>query len=214
MSRRTRLSKADIRAVANDYERLLPGWFRLSHSMLGRRSGPILQAIWFDALSSGYYRPTHYVRSLVTPGGIGDFVGFLHGVAKGNPHRATLASHASKYNSIYRSMVESFPPSLSEPLDPLYATELCEAQALPTAHEAFALAFLNAYFSRFDRSLAWSARYDDLVGATGQPWRDRHYRERQHLNELASWIDDGSVSFHLGVILNASTASLGIDCND
>jgi hypothetical protein len=207
----TEITPKQIRAIVQDYHRFLPGWQHVTDETLARADGPVLQAIGFQCLASGEYRPMNYIQVLVAPEpGRKGRVDFFAQTPKGRPRTVPLRSHQQLHDQMIETMKREFTPSITEPLNATVVLDLCEQEAIPKSGQAYALAAFNAYFSRNEQSLSWCSRYNDLVKELGQPWQPWHHQQRAFLDSLEQWLKVGDAKQHLDRVLQEERRKWGL----
>jgi hypothetical protein len=193
-----KITKAELSAIVADYYRLLPAWHHVRDGTIGRAEGPLMQAIGFECLRGGDYRPMHYVSALVTPEPGG---GFFHQIPRGWPGTLLLRQHAEFHRRLFETMKREFRPPITEDFDALTMLELCEQNAVPKGNQAYELAALNAYFGRDGRARYWCSRFPKLVEELAFPWQPWDLEQKAFLDSLACWIDKGEATSRLQEIL-------------
>jgi hypothetical protein len=211
MRKMSKITSKEIRGIVEEYHRSLPEWHHVSDETLVRTDGPVLQAIGFESLSGGEYRPVNYVQVLAAPapGGRGR-VDFFAQTPKGRPRTASLRSHQAVREQMVEAMKREFTPAIMEPLNAPVVLDLCEQNAIPRSGEAYALAALNAYLGRRERALFWCFRYNDLVNQLGRPWQQWHHQQRAFLDSLEQWLKAGQVKQELDRVLQEERRKWGL----
>jgi hypothetical protein len=200
-----------LKQIVDDYQRLMPGWFRVAAHTLGRVDGPLFQGIGFECLSTGDYRPMNYVNVLVAPQP--DWIGdgsFFAQFPRGRPITVSLQEHAQLHDSMFHTMQSEFLPPMNGPFDAGEMLDLCEKNAVPKSFQAYALAALNAYFGKDGRARYWSARFPLLVEELAFPWEPWDFRRKAFLDSLQGWLDEGIAKPKLEEILAAEKAKWGL----
>lgn len=206
----TYITKKQMRPIIAEYAMAIKWPHPVPHA-LARSNGPFLQAITFERLSSGDYRPMTFVQVLVAPtvdqGGRTDFI---YQVPTGRPRVLSLRSHREQMPAMIRAMEVEFVPSIREAIDIQRTLKLCEESATPTCTQVYALAAANAYLGSFEASRAWCVRFDDAVNRLCLPWQDWQFQQKAFLSSLQEWIADGSVHSRLDKILKDELSKWGL----
>lgn len=206
----TNITKQQLRSIVADYAAVLP-WSHLVPEALVRSCGPFLQAITFERLSGGDYRPMNFVQVLVAPDdGKRGRVDFLAQTLQQSPHVLSLRSHHERMPAMVRAMEVEFVPAIREPLDVEQTLRLCEESAVPTCAQVYAMAAVNAYLGRYDTAQAWCDRFDAAVNRLCLPWQDWQFQQKAFLSTLQEWIADGSVGPRLDEILKSQLSKWGV----
>src|SRR5258707_14230451 len=112
-----KINDGQITKIVEDYCRVMPGWQQASAETLARVDGPVVQAIGFQCLASGVYRPMNYVSVLVAPEpsrrGRADF---LVQSPRSSPRTLSLRSHAELHGRMFDAMKSEFTPTITAPL--------------------------------------------------------------------------------------------------
>ena len=154
-----RMTKKQIKEIVAEYATHFPGWELLSDgTAFLRKTGPIRQMIWFQALRTGDYRPTHGVSSLVLPKA---YIRMLPQLLDVRNRESNLKQHEKRMPSMLVAMDQQFQPNIRKPLDVADVLELCEAEAgtMPdTANNMTMLAILTAWLDRNEEALVYCER--------------------------------------------------------
>ncbi|MBI3860927.1 MAG: hypothetical protein HY290_03435 [Planctomycetia bacterium] len=206
-----KITKSQLKAIVNDYERLMPGWKRVAPDVLARADGPLCQCIGFESLRFGEYRPMNYVDALIAPEpdtmGAGSF---FFQIVRGSPGTLTLRTHADFCKKMLGTMEREFRPAIHGPFRAQEVLGLCEKEAITKGYQAYALAALNAYFGYDDRARYWCAQFPKLVEKLAYPWEEWDIRRKTFLEKLQQWLTDGVAKAELEANLKAERAKWGL----
>jgi hypothetical protein len=148
IKRYERMTNKELKEIVADYAAAFPGWSQFKGTAIVRERGPIQQMIWFEALSTGDYRPNHAVNTLAL-----GMVGMLPQMLDVQHRQATLRQHQSKRDGIIVAMEQQFKPSIRKLLDIAEIAELCELEAQERTNDLAMLAILYAWLGRNSESL-------------------------------------------------------------
>jgi hypothetical protein len=208
MSRiRKQLTLPELRPFVADYHRAFPGWQMLAPEIIARESGPLLQYIALERLSTGSYRPTCGVYYLCVPerdGSLGPQ--WLNIKLRIVDPRAHERLHDKVIEAIHREIV----PSVDTPLLPEKVLALHEGRELIRSPDAHHLAVLNAYLGRNERALYWCSRFPELVNHNGLGWQDFDHKRQAFLTSLKQWIEVGQVKQQLDCVIQAERRHWGL----
>lgn len=208
-SRPRKITLKELEPVIRYYQARLPGWDMILRDSLARTTGPILQCIGFDRLSSEDYRPVSFIRVLTAPEVVGAMELAQHLNARVGYVR--LAEHERLRERVVDAMQREFVPKITRALDPIEVLKLYERKAIPKSPEAYSLAALNAYLGKKKRALYWCSRFNKLVDKLGHPWQEWDKERRAFLDRLERWIHEGTEKRHLEEILRKEKEKWGID---
>jgi hypothetical protein len=191
---RKRLTMKELKPFVLDYYRAFPHWKLLLPDLFARESGPLIQAIAFERLSYGSYRPQAWVSYLCVPdrdGGLDPQ--WLNVRLRQIDPRAHERLRDKVVEAIHREIV----PSVDAPLDPVQVLALHEAKQCVRSPDAHHLAALNAYLAHEERALYWCMRFPEMVEQEGVGWHDFDFKRRAFLDDLKRWIKAGEAKQQL-----------------
>ena len=208
MSRiRKRLTDSELRPFMADYHRAFPAWQLLLPGLIARESGPLLQIIALERLSTGSYRPTCGVYYLCVPdrdGSLGPQ--WLNIKVRVVDPRAHDRLRDGVIEAIRRESV----PSVDEQLQPEQVLAIHEGREPIRSPDAHHLAALNAYVGRSDQALYWCNRFPELVNQHGLGWQDFDHKRQAFLTNLKQWIKAGQAKEQLDHIVQAERRQWGL----
>ena len=206
-----KITDEQLRSIVDEYQKCLPGWQHVATERLLRATGPFVQAIAFQRLSGGDYRPMNCVSVLVAPAPtLRRRPDFLVQMPHGRPRTVSLQSHGKSWQQMLETMRREFIPVITESLDDKAVFELCEKDAIPKSNQAYALAAANAYYGRVDRALYWASMFPELVNASGIPWESFQYEQKAFLDTLQGWLLRNDARRHLETVLAQEKTKWGV----
>ena len=153
--------------------------------MLTRTHGPLKQAIHFQSLRSGAYRPSHAINILTR---VPDGCSILHRHLDVKHREVLPREHATKWPLVLKAMEEQFLPSIRKPLDVAETLRLAEEEAdrdrIDNINYSTGLAVLSAYLGNTERALYWCGRVEETATHIGRPLGDWETRKRHYALEL------------------------------
>jgi hypothetical protein len=207
MPARTKLTTKEIAEIVADYRTAFPEWQTARGDTLVRVNGAVGQAIWFDRLRTGAYRPTCRIHVLAAPdegGGTVVLPQFL-----GIKNKEILAAiHARVLPAVILALKSEIAPSISKPLDPAHVAELLGARAGGRPANAYALACLYAALDRGVEATRWITEYYKAVRALELPEQPIDRSRAAFLDEVASWIAKSDSGVHMSNVLEQEKSKL------
>lgn len=186
------LTKKQLVAYFQPYRDALPDWAVEHDVMLTRTHGPLKQAIHFQALRSGAYRPSHAVDILVR---VPDGCSILHKHLDVKHREVLPRDHAAKWPLILKAMEEQFLPPIRQPLDVAETLRLAEEEAdrdrIENINYLTGLAVLSAYLRNAERAIFWCGRVEETAAHLGRPLGDWETRKRCYALDLQQAIKTG-----------------------
>jgi hypothetical protein len=153
------MTKAQLKVVVADYAGALSDWkLAYDRTALVRSFGPVQQMIWFQALRTGDYRPTHGISALVLRDA---HIRMLPQILDVRNRESSQKQHAARMPNMLVAMEQQFQPDIRKPLDIAEVLALCEAEAgaMPdTTNNMAMLAILNAWLGRDGDALEYCER--------------------------------------------------------
>lgn len=202
-----RLTVTELKAIVEFYHEYFPAWKVIEKGTLVREDGPVAQAITFERLSGGEYRPTGHIRVLVVPE---DVWGFELPQRISKNHAINRRQDREYRRRVLERIRAEFVPSVDQPLVAEDVLKLYEEQAYPSSPEAYSLAALNAYLGHDDRALYWCSRFSELVNQSANPWQDFDLKRKAFLDQLESWIKGGTTKEELEKVLQEERRKWGL----
>ena len=151
------LTKSQLKEVVAQYAAQFPDWAIFPNGAAFTRSfGPIQQMIWFQALRTGEYRPTHVINSTIL-----SMPRMLDQLPDVRNRESSLSQHETRMPKIIAAMEAQFKPDIRKPLDIAEVLALCEAEAesMPdTTNNMTMLAILSAWLGRDGDALGYCER--------------------------------------------------------
>lgn len=194
LARHRPLTQKELAPIVQDYHRAFPTWHILERTLIARESGPVMQGIGFQCLSTGSYRPICSIYYLCVPSRDGGFgVQFLkHPVQDIDPR-----IHDLKRDKVIEAIHREVVPSVDAPLvaEQILATH--EASSPIRSPDACHLAFLSAHLGHEERALYWCERFPELVNQHGLGWQDFDHKRQALLDNLKQWIQAGEAGRQL-----------------
>ena len=186
------LTKKQLVEYFQPYREAFPDWGVEHDLLLTRTHGPLKQAIHFQALRSGAYRPSNAIDILMR---VPDGCSVLHKHLDVK-HREVLArEHATKWPLVLKAMEEQFLPSIRKPLDVAETLRLTEEEAdrdrIDNINYSTGLAVLNAYLGKVERAIYWCGRVEETATHLGRPLGDWETRKRRYVLELQQAVKAG-----------------------
>jgi hypothetical protein len=186
------LTKKQLVEFFQPYKEAFPDWAVEHDVTLTRTHGPVKQAIHFQALRSGAYRPSHAVDILLR---VPDGCSILHKHLDVRHREVLPRDHATKWPLVLKAMEEQFAPSIRQPLDVTETLRLAEEEAardrIDNINYSTGLAVLNAYFGHTERALYWCGRVEETAANLGRPLGDWEVRKRRYALELQQAVKTG-----------------------
>jgi hypothetical protein len=196
----------ELEPIVADYHRALPNWHVLEKELIARESGPILQYIGFERLSTGAYRVQYGIYYLCVADRDGGFVPNYLSVKQSIHARA----HNSMRDKVVEAIHKEIVPSVDALLDPEQVLSLHEAHEPIRSPDAHHLAALNACLGHDDRALYWCCRFPELVEETGLGWHEWDYKRQAFLESLKQWIEAGEAKEQLEPIVQDERRKWGL----
>ena len=151
------MTKAQLKVVVADYAAALPDWkLAYDRTALVRNFGPVQQMIWFQALRTGDYRPTHVVNTTAL-----SMPRMLPQILDVRNRESSQKQHATRMPNMLAAMEHQFKPDIRKPLDIAEVLALCEAEAgevSDTTNNMAMLAILNAWLGHDGDALEYCER--------------------------------------------------------
>jgi hypothetical protein len=197
--RHPRLTITELRAIVEFYHAHFPTWNVIEKGTLVREDGPVAQAITFERLSGGDYRPTGHIHVLIVPAD--------HWYFELPQDLNIQVRHISRRQDrefrpqVLEAIRAEFVPNVDRPLVAEEVLKLYEEKAYPSSPEAYSLAALNAYLGHNERALYWCSRFAELVNEGSKPWQDFDLKRRGFLEQLEIWIREGGAKQQLECVL-------------
>jgi hypothetical protein len=142
--------------------------------------------VWFQAMSSGSYRPTHVISALpITMPRMLTQMPF-------RPGTVDYRFHAQNWRRMLAALEDQFTPSIRKPLDIAEVLELCEADAGDATNDLAMLAILYAWLDRKDMALNCCARMQSCVPPILAPILEWEERMKTFGRLLAAAVEAGN----------------------
>jgi hypothetical protein len=202
------LTIQELRPIVEYYHAHLPAWKVIRKDTLAREDGPVVQAIAFERLSGGAYRPTGHIRVLAAPEEVWAFE--MPQYLDIKVRQISRRQHPELRDRVVETIRAEFVPNVDRTLVAEEVLKLYEEKAYPTDPEAYSLAALNAYLGHDDRALYWCSRFTDLVNAVGRPWADFDYKRRAFLDQLEKRLKSGDAMQQLERVLQEERRKWGL----
>lgn len=201
------LSLKELEPFVQDYHRAFPKWRVLERTLIARESGPIMQGVGFQCVSTGKYRPVCAIYYLCVAGRDGGFgVQFLkHPVRDLDP-----LAHGRLRDKVVEAIRREIIPSVDAPLDPEEVLALHEAQEAIRSPDARDLAVLNAYLRHDERALHWCEQFAQLLNEQGSALPAVEHKRKAFLDELKGWINAGVATAQLDCIVQQERRHWGL----
>lgn len=203
----SRITEKEIGAIVQEYQEHLAGWRVVGNDTLVRVSGPVAQAIWFDRLRTGAYRPTARIHILSAPSGLGgsvvlpQFLGVKVRQVASQEHRRQLP------NVIAALFAEVLPP-INEPLDASAVVELAASQSKGRPAGAYAVACLFAALGQNADARRWIGEYHAAIRGLGLPEQPIDASRSTFLSQLEVWLDKSTSTKELAGVVDREKARL------
>jgi len=198
----------ELRPIAEDYYRAFTDWRFLEGELLARESGPVMQVIGFERLSTGSYRPVCGLYCLCIPDRDGRFG---HQFLNVKVRQVHPRAHEITREKVVEAIRQEIVPSVDRPLVAEEVLELYERQANPPRSlDAYSLAALNAYLGHDQRALYWCSRFTELVNESANRWQDFDYKRRAFLDQLEKWIHARNAKEQLDRVLQEERRKWGL----
>jgi hypothetical protein len=207
MRLRKQLTTKELHTYVEDYHRAFPSWHVLEDEILARDSGPILQIMGFERLSTGDYRPTFGIYYLCVPDRDGTFG---HQWLSGRVRIIRPRAHASLRDKVVEAIHKEVIPSVDQPLKPSDILAMHEAYKPIRSPDAHRLAALNAYLGNEERAIHWCHRFPELVDSHGLGWQDFDKKRLVFLESLEHWIKVGEAKQQLVRIVDSERKNWGL----
>jgi hypothetical protein len=186
------LTKKQLIAYFQPYREAFADWTVEHDVMLTRTHGPLRQAIHFQALRSGAYRPSHAIDILVP---VPDGCSILHKHLDVKHREVLPREHPAKWPLVLKAMEEQFLPPVRKPLDApetlRFGEEEAERDRIDNINYMTGLAVLNAYLRNAERALYWCGRIEKRAAHMGRQLGDWEIRKRRYALELQQGIEVG-----------------------
>lgn len=190
----------EITNFVREYQAALPEWQIVEKDTLARVNGIIGQAIWFDRLRTGEYRPTFRVHVLVAPSELGG-TSVLPQFLDARYRSITPKSHSFMMNSVIMKMKSSIIPNISKPFDAMEIKNLLLYKDHIEIIYSYALAFLCAYFGEIEESRNFIMKYHKMMRNFGMYDNDCNINRENMLNKLENWIEKSDLQNNLSNIV-------------
>jgi hypothetical protein len=202
------MTAKELRPFVDDYHRAFPDWQLLEGGELfGRESGPLLQYIGFERLSTGAYRPTCGIYYLCVPDRDGSLGPQWLNV---KVRQVKAREHESFREKVLEAIHTEIVPNVDAQLDADQVLRMHEAYEFIRSPDAHSLAALNAYLGNDDRALFWCLEFPRLVEQLGLGWQDFDVKRREFLEQLEKWIRAGEAKQQLERILQKERRKWGL----
>jgi len=207
MPARTKLTTKEVTEIVADYGGAFPEWQIVGGDLLVRVKGPVGQAIWFDRLRTGAYRPTCRIHVLAAPDDAGgtvvlpQFLGIKTKEIIGDAHTKMLPA-------VILGLKSEVVPSILKPLDPTNVAELLCSRAAGHPAGAFALACLWAALGRNIEATRWIAEYHNAVQVLGLPEQPIDRSRAAFLHEVANWVAKSESAARMNNIVEQEKSKL------
>lgn len=201
------LTLKELAPIVQDYHRAFPAWHILERTLIARESGPVMQGIGFQCLSTGSYRPISSIYYLCVPNRDGGYgVQFLkHPVQDIDPR-----NHDRKRDEVIEAIHREVVPSVDTPLVPEQILAMHEAASPMRSPDACHVAFLNACLGHDERALHWCERFPELVNQHGLGWQDFDHKRQDFLETLKQWIQAGEARHQLEHVVQEERRRWGL----
>ncbi|AKM07956.1 hypothetical protein [Pelagerythrobacter marensis] len=191
-NRYQKMTKKQIKEIVAEYAAHFPEWTPYADgAAFVRESGPVRQMIWFQALRTGDYRPTHGISSLVLPEA---YIRMLPQMLDVRNRESNLKQHASRMPGMLAAMEQQFRPDVRKPLDITDVLALCEAEAgtmQDTTNNMTMLAILSTWLGRDAEALGYCERMQHCSPPMLAPMPEWEDAMRTFGRELAGAIESG-----------------------
>lgn len=183
MRRYKRMTKSELTAVVADFASVFPDWTNEGIAIC-RETEVIRQGIWFEALGTGDYRPTHMLFARPAPD---IHIRMLPQDLNVRIRQLDPRYHAERWPKMLAAMEEEFQPDIRKQLDMAEILSLCEAQAKPdSANDLAMLATLYAWLGHDADALECCERMQHTPLPQIAPVPERQDAIRQYGRELAT----------------------------
>jgi hypothetical protein len=204
---RKRMTAKELRPIVEDYHRAFPDWRVLEGELFARESGPVMQVIGFERLSTGSYRPVCGVYYLCIPDRDGRFG---HQFLNVKVRQVHPRAHESTRDKVVEAIHSEIVPSVDAPLDAEQVLQMHEAYEFIRSPDAHHLAALNAYLGHDERALYWCSQFSSLVEQLGLGWQDFDLKRRAFLDQLEKWLQAGDAKQQLERVLQDERHKWGL----
>ncbi len=204
-----KLTTKQIQQIAADYQKAFPEWKLIGGDTLIRRHGPVAQAIWFDRLRTGNYRPTARIHILAAPDEGGGTVVLPQFLGIKNKE-ISATSHALRLQAVIAALKSEIVPSTIKALQEDDVADLLSSRSSGRPAGAFALACLFAAMGRTDKAREWIAAYHAAFEALRLPSQPSDESRASFLGTLEQWISKASYDSELSRVIEREGAKLGV----
>lgn len=201
-----RMTLKELRPIVDDYHREFPDWHVLAEELLGRASGPLLQYVGFERLSTGAYRIQFGFYYLCIPDRDGGFPPSYLAVKQSIHPRA----HESVYDKVVEAIHKEIVPSVDAPLNPDLVLRMHESIESIRSPDAHSLAALNAFLGHDERARYWCSEFSKLVDQHGLGWQDFDLKRRAFLDQLEKWLQAGEARERLERVVQEERLKWGL----
>lgn len=220
-----RITLPQIRKIVKEYLPDFPSWRKLGKDGIYRARGPFVQAVIFERLSFGVYRPLAFLHSMLRQfdeWGAQFHVPILH--ASGAGYSLSLSEHYDVEDRYRPKMLEALRrqlrPSPEVPLELVSVYNSCvqlsnhlDLRGLcsgPTPNEAIALAAIAAYLDREREAAEWIATYQQQVKCFHRD-KDWEKADAEYIEQLERWMRDGVARENLDKVVQSVKHAHGIE---
>lgn len=207
MKAKLRLTAKEIGSIVRDYQAHLAGWQSVGSDTLLRVSGPVAQAIWFDRLRTGAYRPTARIHVLSAPDSSGGAV-VLPQLLNVRIRQIASQEHQRKLPNVIAALRAEVLPPIDEPLDASAVVELAASQSKGRPASAYAVACLCAALGRSEDARRWIGEYYAAIRGLGLPEQPIDASRSTFLSQLEAWLDKSASTTQLAGVIEREKARL------
>ncbi len=182
-----KLTISELAPIVADYRAAFPDWQLVGGDVLVRFSGPVAQAIWFDRLRTGTYRPTCRVHVLAAPteeGGTVVLPQFLNIKVR----EIAPNAHAKSLSAVVAALKSEVLPSLGKALDARAVAELLRDRSPGRPANAYALACLFGALGRSEDAARWIGEYRSAITGLGLAPQPVDAERDAFLNKVGEWL--------------------------
>jgi len=194
-----KLTTKEIKQIVADYQSVFPEWKTVDGDTLIRTNHFIGQAIWFDRLRTGAYRPSARVHVFAAPDESGGTVVLPQFLGVKN-REITARAHSKQFPAVVIAIKSEIVPPVAKALDAAAVAELLSARSAGRPVGAYALACLYAAIGRTDEAKRWIAEYHSAFNALQLPEQPSDRERSTFLAKICSWIEHSSCELELAAV--------------
>jgi hypothetical protein len=195
-----RMTNSQLKVVVADYATMFSTWSVFEGTALVRQSGPIRQMVWFQALRTGDYRPTHGINAVAVP-----IVRMLPQVLDVRHRETTLKQHPARWQKMFAAMEQQFRPPIGKPLDIAEVAALCSSEARETTNDLTMMAIPYAWLDKRLEALSCCARMQACPPPTLAPMPEWEAQMKAFGRSLAAAVEAGNAGQFLIEAAEAAT---------